>query len=186
VSAHVLGLDLSLSSTGAAAIDDTGRVDTWVKTTEPVTGHDIRDVDARLSTIARWVMGRCTTGTRLAVIEGPAMGAKFGRPDEIGGLRWRVIRGLIVREIPIAVIAPKRMKWFVTGTGNADKPLIRRTVAKLWPGQGLDRVTFDEADAVGLAGMGVCWLGWDGPWFDARSLAIETGAQWPERESVTA
>ncbi len=198
MSAHVLGLDLSLSSTGAAAIDDTGRVDSWVKETDPLPCHlghrpcpdrhgpAVTDVDARLSEIARWCVARMRVTTKLVVIEGPALHAQHGQPHERAGLYWRVVRGCCSHEIPVAVVSPGRMKWFVTGSGRADKRLVRSTVARLYPGRGLDDVEYDRADAVGLAAMGVCWLGWDGPWFDARSLAIATGAQWPDRDTVTA
>lgn len=197
MSAHVLALDISLTSTGAAAIHQTGHVATWVKTTESLPCHlghrpckehqpSPIAVDRRITEIHTWFKGLLTAGTVLVVLEGPSLHSTFGKPHERAQLYGRIVHTLVVNNIPFGIVAPKRMKWFVTGSGTADKALVRSTVARLYPGWGLAGVTEDETDAMGLAAMGQCWLGWKGPWFDARALAIETGAQWPERESVTA
>lgn len=53
--------------------------------------------------------------------------------------------------IPYIDIAPTSLKKFVTGKGNAKKDVMMLEVYKRW---GLDGVTNDEADAVGLAMFG--------------------------------
>lgn len=174
----VLGLDLSLAHTGAASLTDRGTVATWLLETAPASG--VLDVDARLSRIARWVMGRVTTGTVLAVIEAPSYGSQHGQQHERAGLHWRVIRGLVAREIPIAVCPPTTLKKWATGSGRASKPDMRDAVARLWPGRGLARVSEHEIDALALAGLGAQWLGWEGPWLGPSPTALAT-VQWPER-----
>lgn len=186
MSDHVLGCDLGLANCGAATITQTGRVDTWVRHHDLPNDATLDDDIDRIWGQATWIIGHATTGTRLAIVEGPSLHSKYGQPHERAALFWLVVRALRRRGIPVAVIAPKRMKWFITGNGNADKAEVRAAVARLWPGQGLARVSWDEADATGLAGMGACWMRWDGPWFDSRALAIEQGAAWPERDAVRA
>lgn len=176
---EVLGLDLSLANTGAASLTDRGTIATWLLKTDPATG--VVDVDARLSRIARWVMTRVTTGTVLAVIEGPSFRSENGLQHERAGLHWRVIRGLVAREIPIAICAPPTLKKAITGSGRASKQDLQAAVAALYPGQGLARVSEHEADAVGLAVVGAQnWCRWDGPWLGLSPTAL-AAVQWPER-----
>lgn len=187
MSSHVLGLDLGLAHAGAAQIHDDGRVYTQRLVTDPLPADaPLAVVAARLRHVARWAVERATVSTALVVIEGPAHAAQHGQPHERAGIWWRVVDSLVRHEIPVAVVPPQRMKWFITGSGNADKDRVRSAVATLWPGHGLDKVSADEADAVALAGMGQCWLRWPGPWFEARALAVEKGCRWPERDEVTA
>lgn len=183
---HVLGLDLGLANCAAATITNTGRVDTWARHHPLPANATLDDDHHRIWAQAQFAISHVTTATVLAVVEGPSLHSKHGQPHERAALFWVVIRALRRREIPVAVIAPKRMKWFITGNGAADKAEVRAAVARLWPGHGLARKSYDETDATGLAGMGQCWMRWDGPWFDSRALAIDKGAQWPERKSVRA
>lgn len=171
---HVLGLDLSLAATGAAKIGQDGTVRTWLKTTDPTdTDHDTA---ARIQGIARWCMTLLTVETALVVLEAPSFGSDHGQAHERAGLWWTVRRGLAIRELapgkplPVGRIAPATLKARVAGHGRASKDDMRRAVAKLYPGQGLARVTHDEADAVALAVLGVIRLRWDGhPWIGAHA-----------------
>lgn len=189
MTAHVLGLDLGLAAAGAAAITTDGRVDTWVKTTPPLPDDaTLADVDARISVVARWAVALCTTGTKLVVIEGPAHAAQHGQPHERAGCWWRVVRGLLARELPVAVLSPSTLKGYISGKGNADKALVQFAVDAAWPGRGLRRKTSHECDAVALATAGADWLGWeDGPWLEGRrGTGWLLKAQWPDRDTVTA
>ncbi|QJY46671.1 hypothetical protein [Pseudonocardia broussonetiae] len=188
MTAHVLGLDLALANSGAAAITTDGHVTTWVKTTDALPADAaILDVDARISDVARWAVGLCTTGTKLVAIEGPSHGSQHGQPHERAGLWWRVIRGLIARELPVAVLSPSTVKGYIAGKGNADKALVQYAVDAAWPGRGLKRKTSHECDAVALATAGVDWCGWPGPFLEGRrGAAWLLKGQWPERESVSA
>lgn len=190
MSPHVLGLDLGLAHAGAAQIhrDGTHRVYTQRHTTDPL-GPDatIPETADRIRRIARWAVERATTSTVLVVIEGPAHAAQHGQPHERAGVWWRVVDQLVRHEIPVAVLPPTTVKGYLAGKGNAPKEDVRRAVAAAWPGCGLARVSFDEADAVALATAGCDWLNWEGPWLDGRRGAgWLKKAQWPEREAVRA
>lgn len=188
MTAHVLGLDLGLAAAGAATITTDGRVTTYVKTTPALPdGATLIDVDARISVVARWAVGLATTGTKLVVIEGPSHGSQHGQPHERAGCWWRVVRGLLARELPVAVLSPSTVKGYLAGKGNADKELMKSAVDAAWPGRGLRRKTSHECDAVALATAGCDWLGFDGPWLEGRrGTGWLLKAQWPEREAVTA
>lgn len=188
MTAHVLGLDLGLANAGAATITAEGRVDTFVKTTPALPADaPVLDVDARISVVARWAVGLCTTGTKLVVIEGPSHASQHGQPHERAGCWWRVVRGLIARELPIAVLSPSTVKGYIAGKGDADKDLVKFAVDAAWPGRGLRRKTSHECDAVALATAGCDWVGWEGPWLEGRrGTGWLTKAQWPERDTVTA
>jgi hypothetical protein len=185
VSPHVLAFDLSLANAGAATLTDTGRVDTWLKQTDPIRWDGdgpppLQLVCDRLTEVVRWALDLTTTGTRLVVLEGPAFAAQHGQPDERSGLRWRLIRGLHARGLPVGELSPKTMKGYIVGKGNASKTQVQRAVAALYPGQGLDRISGDEADAVGLAIAGADWLGWDGPYLEGRrGTGWLRKARWP-------
>ncbi|TAK32279.1 MAG: hypothetical protein EPO40_02850 [Myxococcaceae bacterium] len=195
----VLGGDLSLTSTGAAQITDTGHVSTWVKTTDPLPCHqghrpcpdkhhpDLIEVHHRIRSIALWFTGLVTVNTRLVVLEGPAHGAQNGQPDERSGLRWLILDRLLRAEVPVAVLNPTTVKGYIAGNGHAAKADVKRAVAACWPGFGLGGKTDDECDAVACATAGTDWIGWPGPYLDGRRGAgWLKKAQWPEREAVRA
>jgi len=188
VTDHVLGLDLGLAKAGAATLTADGRIQTWLKTTPRLGETATLDAVAdRIGTMAGWAVDLTTTGTILAVVEGPAHAAQHGQPHERAAIWWLVVRALLRREIPVAVLAPTTVKGYIAGKGNASKDDVRRAVALAWPGQGLARVSADEADAVAMCTAAGDWLGWDGPWLDGRrGVDWLKKAQWPERDEVRA
>lgn len=188
-SPNVLGLDLSLSQSGAARIHADGWVETWRHPTDPLPADaPIAAVAARIHAVARWAVGRGTTATVLAVIEAPSHGSTFGQPHERAGIWWAVARGLDRAGVPIGSVAPKTLKHRITGSGGASKAEVRRAVAALYPQHGLARISSDEADAVALATLGVARLAahhgpdgpWTGPWLGQHALSLTTGCRWPD------
>lgn len=195
MTAHVLGLDLGIAHAGAAQIHRDGRVYCQRWSSDPLPCHEghrpcsdrhppvLAALDARMTDVVRWAVARATVHTVLAVVEGPAMAAATGRgqADERAGIRWRVVHALHGHGIPVAVLPPSTVKGYIAGKGNAPKDDVRRAVAAAWPGHGLDRVSWDEADAVALATAGADHCGWDGPWLDGRRGAgWLRKAQWPD------
>jgi len=170
---HVAAYDLSLTSTGYARIGQDGQVRTFVKPTDPVEGDHA--TATRIWAIAGWCMRQLTENTALVVLEAPSFGSEHGQQHERSALWWAVRRGLAVRRrpdgtpLPVGRIAPATLKARVAGNGRASKADMRKAVAKLYPGQGLHRVTYDEADAVGLALLGVIRLRWPGPWLGGHA-----------------
>jgi len=188
MSPHVLGLDLALANTGAATLTADGRITTWLKQTPALAKTASIDAVAdRIGTMAAWAVDLTTTGTILAVVEGPAHAAVHGMPHERAGCWWLVVRALLRREIPVAVLPPTTVKAYIAGKGNATKDDVKRAVALAWPGQGLGRISADEADAVAMCTCAADWLGWEGPYLDGRrGVDWLRKAQWPDRENVRA
>jgi crossover junction endodeoxyribonuclease RuvC len=190
VTAHVLGLDLSLTRCGAARIHADARVQTWAREEPPVAKDaPLVDVCGRIDRQTAWAVSRATSSTALAVLERVPDAAPYGKPAERNALVLTVASALIRHGIPVALVYPNSLKKFITGNGRASKDDLTRAIAALWPATpGLARISGDEGDACGLATMGVIKLsqarrsdGWPAPWLaDARSLAVDHAAQWPD------
>lgn len=184
---YILGLDLSLTSTGWATIARTDHMlsaGCGVITSKP-TGNTWNDRLTRIQNIT----DRITAGTdrpTLAILEGPSYGSgraggQSGVHDR-AGLWWAVYDRLTAHGIPTAVVAPKsRAKW-ATDRGNAGKAEVAVGVARLWPD--ITARTDDEWDALALASMGAQHLGWNVP-TRAHHPATLNAVTWPEpRESL--
>lgn len=186
MTANVLGLDLGLARAGAAHVHDDGRVYSWQHQTEPLPpGCPIEVTAHRVRGVARWAVERATTSTVLVVVEGPSFASRHGQAHERAGVWWRTVDALCRAEVPVAVLPPATVKKYVTGNGNASKDLMRSTVAQLYPGRGIDRVSKDQADAIGLALCGADWLGWPGPYLEGRrGVSWLRAANWPERATI--
>lgn len=190
MSPHVLGLDLGTVRAGAAQLHQDGRIFTWRHDGESLPADaPIADTCHRIRAVTGWAIARATTGTVLAVIEElpRSIGAHGGR-DERAAVVWAVAGQLVRHGIPVAFVNPTSLKAKIAGSGRASKSRMRDAVAALYPGQGLARASWDEADAAALATLGVIKLaahlgpagGWTGPWLDARALNVDTGCRWPD------
>ena len=160
----VIGLDLSLTSTGYAHVTAVLRAAERIRRPQ-YTGterlravrdaieHRVRDADADL-----------------VVLEGYA----FGRPNQahqLGELHGVVRVMLDTTGVPWCVIPPASLKKYATGKGNADKGLmLTEAVRRL----GYAGSSNDEADALWLACAGHHLLGHpviDVPKINAAALA---------------
>ncbi len=177
----VIGLDLSLTSTGIAGVD-------WADALRPkstLRGHP------RLAWIVNEIADRVRRAD-LAVIEGAAYGhgAQAGH-HELAGLWWMVTQSLWRRAIPYAVIAPSQLKVYACGTANpaADYPkatrskvakgMVRDAVAQLFGLECEGSGRYDKADAAVLAHMGRDWLGHPAAALPERHRRALTAAAWP-------
>lgn len=150
---RVIGLDLSLRSTGVAG-------GTWALT---VTGPKLADDDAVELRWARLRRMRAQLleyidNADLVVLESPAYskGADPGS-HERAWLWWAVAGRCIAREVPLALVSPGTLKVYATGDGRATKEDVVQQVQKRRPD-----VTFrgnNEADALTLAALGLDHLG---------------------------
>lgn len=163
----VVGLDLSLTSTGIASHD-------WADAIRPRDkGH------LRLS----WLRCEITDRVRMAdlvVVEGPSYGSHGSSVHQLAGLWWIVVHDLWRRSIPTAVCPPAQRAMYATGSGNAGKGEVRTAVAERFgitcdgPGR------YDKADAAAMAALGLDWLGYplaDLP--DSHRRALK-GVKWPD------
>jgi hypothetical protein len=159
---------------------------TWRLTTDPL-GDDptTEQIIDRCDQVVAWAVARATTSTVLAVVEGPSLRSKHGQPDERGFIRWSITRQLVRHGIPVARLPPSTAKKYVAGHGHADKEAVRRAVHAAWPSRGLNRVSYDEADAVAMATCGVDYAGWPGPWLAGRrGASLLTAVRWPDRTTI--
>ena len=149
----VVGLDLSLTSTGLAA-GFTGRA------TEPLVTHRIRTAagisEARLTRISNEATEWCF-GAALAVIESPTPAGAVGVHTEIAWLYHQTRIRLWRASIPFALATPQHVKIYATGKGNADKDSLLLAAARAFPTAEI--TGNDEADAAWLAAMGCHWAG---------------------------
>jgi crossover junction endodeoxyribonuclease RuvC len=166
---RVVGLDLSLTSTGIALIANSGA---RLHRIQPgnLTGHERMQ---RILTDTRiW-----TEGCELIVIEGPSFGSP-GRQHEMGGLWWLITRALWRRSRPYAVVEPSKLKRYATGKGNASKDEVLSAVVRRYPMADVNGN--DVADALVLAAMGADHLGIPlAPVPQAHRAAL-TGIRWPD------
>jgi len=181
---NIIGLDLSLTSTGLAEVHDWSLANVHRLKTKGHRGMTVAETSARIAwlvdEIDAWVDG---DDVDLAVIEAPSFGSKFGNPHERGGLWWSVAQRLVGREIPVATVSPQGRAKYATGKGNSKKDVVEAAVRSAytdvaWPTGKCD----DIADAVILAAMGARHLGEPiDPWVDSlpAQLAAMDGASWP-------
>lgn len=173
---RVVGLDLSLRSTGIARVTvDGGDVRTYTTTVG-------RPAEARATLVQRWhrldatrdaivdevippVFDRaaCRDYPDLVVMEGPAFSsASNAGGEDLTGLRWLVLDALLVADLTVVVVAPTTLKAYATGDGRASKAHVVAAVRKHYG----DRFTLptghaveDVCDAIALAAMGARALG---------------------------
>lgn len=163
----VVGLDLSLTSTGIA------RVTTWdhpdaqpeveldrVTSTGKATASwdDRGDRLADLSATIHAEVAR-RSALDLVVVEGPAYSKSLPGAFDRAGLWWSVYLALRGDGIPIAVVDPMARAKYATGKGNAGKDEVLLAVARRWWNVGAQVDGNDQADALVLASMGADHLG---------------------------
>ena len=161
---RILGLDLSLTSTGVCSI-----------LIEPMDHYDDREVDTRsIKTAGKKdapladrahrllrIIDQATLGDRpdLVVIEGPSFGQQrqSGQHDR-AGLWWQTVIHFEVGEnVPVVEVPPALLKRYATGKGNAGKDEVLAAVVRRYPD--VPVTGNDEADALVLAAMGARHLG---------------------------
>lgn len=190
---NVLGLDLGVAKAGAARLDVDGKLRTWRWAAPSTLTADTTpaDVALRIRAVKRWAYGRASTSTELVVVEELPRGTVFGQHDERAAVVYGVIELFAAAGVPVALVNPTTLKQRISGNGRASKDEVRSAIARLYPRQGLARITDDEADAAGLATLGVARLAhlrgrpWVGPWLDAQSLNLESGFRWPAELHTT-
>lgn len=145
---RVIGLDLSLTSTGVATPAD--RLMT-VRLANGMRGAE------RLATLREGILVSVPPLTDLVVIEGPAYSRALGAGHhEAAGLWWQIVCNLHTAGIPYAVVPPTVLKKYATGKGNATKPDMRVALLQRY---GCDVRDDNQVDAWWLRAMGLDYLG---------------------------
>ncbi|GAA1919995.1 hypothetical protein [Streptantibioticus ferralitis] len=183
----VVGLDLSLTSTGVAGT-------TWAKALRPGRRRSHERMD--------WLCGHirmCVEEADLVVVEGAAyaQGGQAGH-HELAGLWWLVTQDLWRLRIPYAVANPHHRTIYATGRANpaqewprkerskVAKGMVRSVAAERYGVECDGPGRYDQADATVLAAMGLDWLGYPTvPVPDTHRRALEA-VQWPDLIPVSA
>lgn len=150
--AVIIGLDLSLTSTGIAVVQDAELECTQAVPTKALKG--VAGTCARIRKIGSFVFDYLSMEPDLVVIEGPSLASKFGSPHERAGLWWYIADMANEMGCPIAVVSPTARAKYATGKGNAQKLDVHAAVKEQYATPDIPIKTNDEADAVILAAMG--------------------------------
>lgn len=167
----VIGIDLSLSSTGLAFVDPDIYETQLIKPRARLDGH------ARLSWLVG-AIGEHTQGAGLVVVEGPSYGSAAAQRGhhERAGLWWMVTHQLWLWDVPCAIAPPACLKRYATGRGNAKKEDVLIAVIRRYPAFIGNN---DAADALVLAAMGADWLGRAVTDMPKTHRAALDGVAWP-------
>lgn len=161
MSPRVVGIDLSLQSTGLAdSHGNTLRVRT--KATGGTLTADIDRLNRIAQSVADFVDLRDeTVGTYnmadLVVVEGPSLGSTSGQQHTRGGLWWMAVDRIMRVEGDVIVVPPTTRAMYATGKGNAGKDEVLAAAIKRYPT--FDITGNDVGDAVILAAIGMRMLG---------------------------
>lgn len=147
------GIDLSLTSTGVAMVDD-GKLALHgtIKTTPD--GKRPKDEIERLHGIVDQVVSFLKEfKPDIVVLEGIAfMAHNTTAIAQLAGLSYLVRSVLTKMTIPYLVVAPSSLKKFITGKGNSPKDTMMMEVYKQYKHSFLDN---NESDAFSLAAVGM-------------------------------
>jgi len=159
-----VGVDLSLTSTGLAAITVPGieavpaAASVTRVTSTGSTKDSLRQRQARLVQVGMQVVGFVDRmDPRLVVIEAPSFASKYGHPHDRSGLWWLVVNALLANGHQVASAPPTTRAKYAAGKGNASKDQVLAEVVRRYPDVTITKN--DEADALVLAAMGARQLG---------------------------
>lgn len=172
----VIGLDLSLTSTGIAGSAG------W---TERIRSHPSAEVTpfSRLRIIRAIVMDHVRRAD-MVVVEGLAISRQTGQHLTRAGLWHLVMEEIDAAGIPWAEVSPTAVKRYATGKGNAGKDDVLAAVVRRFPY--IDVNGNDEADALVLAAMGADHLGQPIVDMPAHHRTALAKVAWPAPEGVPA
>lgn len=154
----IVGLDVSLTSTGIATVATDGHrwtVDTRCVFSSGHRGDSLAERAHRIRNIG-FDVANATDNADLVVIEGPAYSAGTAGVWERGWLWGHLVNRITRDNTPVLEVSPATRAKFATGKGNADKASVAMAVAKMWPDwePTFPRHANDEADALCLASIG--------------------------------
>ncbi|MER5559655.1 hypothetical protein ABT071_13720 [Streptomyces sp. NPDC002506] len=170
----VIGLDLSLTSTGVAG-------EGWTDHIRTKTRGDYR---------LNYLAGHISSFIRRAdfvVMEGPSFGhGALAGHEEMAGLRVLVRQYCYRHHIPYAVIPPSSLKLYAAGYGKAAKGEVRSAIADRYGIHTEGAARYDEADAYAALAAGLHWLGYPLALVPERNAKALDGCAWPEHPPVVA
>lgn len=189
---HVVGLDLSLTSTGMAEVScPTPSAAATVSGFGCVKTKANQRKEQRLSQIVDHVM-IFAGGADLVVVEDGALRSIGPGREELAALRYMVRVELWSTGVPFALVRPTTLKLYTTGRGNASKDEMVSAVDERhgtsYASMSKAHGRYDLADATALAAMGVHWLARRLPKGYATVPHLEslTTVRWPDERNEDA
>ena len=177
----MVGLDLSLSSTGIALPDgDLATYGYSLPKDAPVADRVARIADLRdaiLDTLSHSLLPDLKWP--LVVIEGFSFGSPQGA-TEAGGLGWTIRIALTEACIPFAIVPPSTLKKFATGKGNAGKDDMKLAALQRFGLTFTGTGSGDRCDAKWLQEMGLHHLGAPTVNLPAVNVSALAKVAWPE------
>lgn len=172
----MLGVDPSLSGLALCLLRGDGLHFSNTLSSKPPTVKSLRNRMARYGFLAdrvlEWMGDK--RWPRLILLEGYSYGSKgssvlslaeFGAVLRLKLMSSALSHGSVVVEVP-----PSVLKKFATGKGNANKTLVVSSLSKRY---GLNFQDDNQADAYGLARLGLVVLGLKGPENQAQESSAE-------------
>lgn len=150
MTAHVIGLDLSLRATGVA--DQQGQ-ETYTPPAADLTDQLMQLHHLFTTAMAPHLVGRHLD---LVVVEDYLMNPRFGSYNGLVHGAFRLAWAMCDPRPPLLWVSPAALKVFATGKGNASKPDIRMAVFQRY---GIDLADNNQADAFVLRAIGMHVLG---------------------------
>lgn len=147
---NVVGVDLSLTSTGVTTLTGDGVVDSYALPTTTKMGDQCRRqtiICEGVWEIVRrfeWLEG----SVDLIMVEGYAMGVKSGQVFSLGELGGVFRNRFTCAGYQVAVIPPTSVKKFIGAGGGADKEKVKEALKGNY---GIEFPTTDQTDATCIA-----------------------------------
>ncbi len=178
--AGVVGLDLSLSSTGIALPDGNILTHGYSLTKYATVDERVERLCAIRSLITVHIDHIRDHGADypLVVVEGFSFGSPQGA-TEAGGLGWAVRVRLWELGVPFAIVPPATLKKFATGKGNAGKDDMKLAALQRFDLTFTGTGSGDRCDARWLQEMGLHHMGAPTVDLPAVNLSALTKVEWP-------
>lgn len=177
----IIGLDLSLTATGVAIIDN-GAVTVTTVGSKGAADASLVERLRRLDQLEARIVDAIEASEGplpdLIVIEQPAFSRTTGHHHDRSGLWWRIVGVAQDFYSDVVEVTPGGLKKYVTGKGNASKDEVLLAVARRFPS--VEVANNNEADALVLAAMGADHLGSSLVAMPATHRAALDAVRWPE------
>lgn len=157
---EVVGVDLSLTSTGVAQVNPNGVIDTWlVKSKAPTSGSEtlLSRLDRHMGIVSKITDGFSNNHNKFIALEGPALNSRHGKQWDRAGLWWSLVDTLVFAGYHVVEIPPNNRAKYATGKARVDKDVVLASAIKRYPEA--DITNNNIADAVILAAMAARHLG---------------------------
>lgn len=195
----VMGFDTSLTISGCARVDLGVGADGQLAAVawETWRGRGVKpDVESiatnrrRIRKVLREILAPVPAAFDLAVVEGPAMGAKYTPlADERSGLRWMLVDQLLARG-PVAFVTPSAREVLAVGHGfprstpqTARKKAVVAAITAAAPGAHVPDHNVADAVALTLAGAHRLGMPWPAP-MTAKQEKAYASVAWPDIEGI--